>query len=187
MIFLVFFGQQNSQVTRKPGQAMVIPCLILAFFSMAGGYIRTPFASYLSTVLPWNQGITRSVSFGEMFSEGIVALVFFLGLGLAYMLFLRRRDYSTALASSPVGSVLYRFWFSDWGMDWLYDDLFVRPVVWLAKVGNGDPIDGFYAGVGRLNEIAWRGLSLTQSGRLRWYAAAIAGGTIVLIAVVIFS
>ena len=187
MIFLVFFGQQNSQVTRKPGQAMVIPCLILAFFSMAGGYIRTPFASYLSTVLPWNQGITRSVSFGEMFSEGIVALVFFLGLGLAYMLFLRRRDYSTALASSPVGSVLYRFWFSDWGMDWLYDHLFVRPVVWLAKVGNGDPIDGFYAGVGRLNEIAWRGLSLTQSGRLRWYAAAIAGGTIVLIAVVIFS
>jgi hypothetical protein len=38
-----------------------------------------------------------------------------------------------------------------------------------------------------LNEIAWRGLSLTQSGRLRWYAAAIAAGTIVLIGVVIFS
>jgi len=83
--------------------------------------------------------------------------------------------------------VLHRFWFSDWGMDWLYDHLFVQPVVWLAKVGKGDPIDGFYAGVGRLNEIAWRGLSLTQSGRLRWYAAAIAAGTIVLIGVVIFS
>jgi NADH-quinone oxidoreductase subunit L len=72
-------------------------------------------------------------------------------------------------------------------MDWLYDRLFVRPLVWMANVGKADPIDGFYTGVGRLNEIAWRGLSLTQSGRLRWYAATIAAGTIVLIGVVIFS
>jgi len=187
MIFLVFFGQQNSQVTRKPGQAMMIPCVILAFLSIAGGYIRTPFASYLSAVLPWNPGITRRASFGEMFSEGIVALVFFLGLCLAYVFFLRRRDYSSALASSPASSVLHRFWFSDWGMDWLYHRLFVRPVVWMAKVGKGDPIDGFYTGVGRLNEIVWRGLSLSQSGRLRWYAAVIAAGAIVLIGVVIFS
>ena len=187
MIFLVFFGQQNSQVTRKPSPAMVTPCLILAFFSIAGGYIRTPIASYLSTVLPWNPGTARSPAFGEIFSEGIVALVFFLGLCVAYMLFLRRRDYSTALASSPAGSVLHRIWFSDWEMDRLYDRVFVRPVVWLAKVGKGDPIDGFYACVGRLNEIAWRGLSLTQSGRLRWYAATIAAGTILLIGVVIFS
>lgn len=187
MIFLVFFGQQKSQVTRMPGSAMVVPCIILAFFSIAGGYIRTPFASYLSTVLPWNPGITRSPSFGEMFSEGIVALVFFLGLCLAYMLFLRRRDYSTALASSPAGSVLHRFWFSDWGMDWFYDRLFVRPVVWMAKIGKGDLIDGFYDSIASVNKFAWLGMSRTQSGRLRWYAAAIAAGAIVLIGVVLFS
>jgi NADH-quinone oxidoreductase subunit L len=187
MIFLVFFGQQNSQVTSKPGQAMVIPCLVLAFLSIAGGYIRTPFASYLSTVLPWNPGTARSTSFGEMFSEGIVTLVFFLGLYVAYVFFLRRRDYSTALASSPAGGVLHRFWFSDWGMDWLYDRLFVRPVVWMANTGKGDFIDGFYDSIAWVNKIAWLGMSRTQSGRLRWYAAAIAAGTIVLIGVVIFS
>ena len=179
MIFLVFFGQQNSQVTSKPGQAMVIPCLVLAFLSIAGGYIRTPFASYLSTVLPWNPGTARSTSFGEMFSEGIVTLVFFLGLYVAYVFFLRRRDYSTALASSPAGGVLHRFWFSDWGMDWLYDRLFVRPVVWIANIGKGDFIDGFYDSIAWVNKIAWLGMSRTQSGRLRWYAAAIAAGTIV--------
>ena len=187
MIFLIFFGEQQTQVTRRPGQAMVIPCLILAFLSIVGGYVRAPLAELLGAVLPWNQGGTRSASFTETASVGLAALVFFLGLYLAYIFFLRRRNYAASLASSPVGSVLHRFWFSDWGMDWLYDRLFVRPVVWMAKAGKGDLIDGFYAGVGRLTEIAWRGMSRTESGKLRWYAAAIAGGTIVLIAVVIFS
>jgi hypothetical protein len=48
-------------------------------------------------------------------------------------------------------------------------------------------VDTFYAGVARLNEIAWHGMARTQSGKLRWYAAAIAAGAIVLIGVVIFS
>jgi NADH-quinone oxidoreductase subunit L len=187
MIFLVFFGQQNCQVTRKPGHAMVIPCLILAFLSIAGGYIRTLFASYLSTVLPWNPAVTRGVSFGENTSEAVTTLVFLLGLGLAYMLFLRQRKFAAILATSPVGSTLHRFWFSDWGMDWLYDWLFVRPVVWMAKIGKGDLIDGFYDSIAWMNKIAWLGMSRTQSGRLRWYAAAIAAGTIVFIGVVIFS
>ena len=187
MIFLVFFGQQNTPVTHKPGLAMVIPCVTLAFLSIAGGYVKTPFSNYLGSVLPWNSAATHGVSFGENTSEVFTALIFLLGAGLAYMLFLRRREWAASMVSHPIGNLLHRFWFSDWGMDWLYDRLFVRSVVWLAKVGKGDPIDGFYAGVGRLNEIAWRGLSLTQSGKLRWYAAAIAAGTIVLIGVVIFS
>jgi len=187
MIFLVFFGQQNSQVTRKPGQAMIIPCLILAFLSIAGGYIKTPFARFLDAVLPWNSAATPSVSFGENASEGFTAVVFLLGVGLAYMLFLRQRKFAATLTSSAIGSALHRFWFADWGMDWLYDRLFVLPVIWLAKAGKGDRIDGIYTGVGQVNELVWRGMSRTQSGRLRWYAAAIAAGTVVLIGVVLFS
>lgn len=187
MIFLVFFGPKKSQVIRRPGQAMAVPCIILAFLSLAGGYIKTPFAHFLDAVLPWNSAVTPRVSFGENASEGFTAVVFLLGVGCAYVLFLRRRKVAATLASSAMGSVLHRFWFSDWGMDWLYDRLFVRPVVWMAKAGKGDPTDGFYVGIGRLNEIAWRGMSRTQSGRLRWYAAAIAAGAIVLIGVVMFS
>ena len=93
----------------------------------------------------------------ELTSEVIAALVFLLGVYLAYIFFLRRRAYATRLASSAVGGVLHRFWFSDWGMDWLYDRTFVRPLVWLARIDKGDCIDGFYTGVARVNEIAWRG------------------------------
>jgi NADH-quinone oxidoreductase subunit M len=110
----------------------------------------------------------------DLVSEGISAFVFLLGLYLAYIFFLRKRSYATALASSPAGDLLHRFWFSDWGMDWLYERLFVQPLVWFARVDKGDFIDGFYTGVARLNEFAWRVLRRTETGRLRWYAAGIA-------------
>jgi NADH-quinone oxidoreductase subunit L len=186
MIFLVFFGEPHSQVRRKPGKAMYIPCLVLAFLSIVAGYVKTPFLRFLETVLPWNTAATHAAPITEILSDGIAALVFLLGVFLAYFLFLRSREVATALASSAVGSALSRLWFSDWGMDWLYDRLFVRPVVRLPHIDKDDFIDDFYAGVARLTEFAWRLLRRTESGRLRWYAAGIAAGSIVYIAVVLF-
>jgi len=185
MIFLVFFGEAQSEVTRRPGKAMLIPCFILAFLSIVSGYIKTPFARFLEPVLPWTEG-SHSVPITELVSEVIAALVFLTGVYLAYIFFLRKRAYAAALASSVAGSALHQFWFSDWGMDWLYDRLFVKPLVWFARINKGDFIDGFYTGVARMNELAWRILSRTETGRLRWYAAGIAAGSVVFIAVVLF-
>ena len=184
-IFVVFFGKQHSPVAHKPGYAMTVPCVILAIFSIGAGYMRGPFSDFLTAVLPWNPSAVHP-AFSEIASEGIVAAVFFVGLYFAYVFFLRRRDYAAALAVSPAGRVLHRFWFSDWAMDWIYDRLFVQPVVWIAQIGKGDLVDGFFRFLAWLNKIAWRGLNRTQSGRLRWYAFAIAAGTIVYIAVVLF-
>jgi NADH-quinone oxidoreductase subunit L len=183
MIFLVFFGETHTQAVKKPGYAMLVPCVVLASLSIASGYLKTPFARFLETVLPWN---AHAAPISELTSEAIAALVFLLGAYLSYVFFLRRRTYATRLASSAVGGVLHRFWFSDWGMDWLYDRTLVRPLVWLARIDKDDCIDGFYTGVARVNEIAWRVLRSTETGKLRWYAAGIAAGSIVFIAVVLF-
>ena len=43
-----------------------------------------------------------------------------------------------------------------------------------------------YQGIARLNEILHRLLSLTQTGKVRWYAMGIAFGAVVTIAVVVF-
>jgi NADH-quinone oxidoreductase subunit L len=186
MIFLVFFGEAHIQAIKKPGYAMLTPCVVLALLSIASGYLKTPFARFLETVLPWNTAGVHAAPITEIASEVIAALVFLLGVYLSYVFFLRRRSYTARLASSAVGSVLHRFWFSDWGMDWIYDRTFVRPLVWLAHIDKDDCIDGFYTGVARVNEIAWRVLRRTETGRLRWYAAGIAAGSIVFIAVVLF-
>jgi len=185
MIFLVFFGEARSEVTKRPGKVMLIPCFVLAFLSIVSGYVKTPFARFLETVLPWTEG-AHSVPITELASEVIAALVFLMGVYLAYIFFLRKRAYAAALASSVAGSALHQFWFSDWGMDWLYDRLFVKPLVWFARINKGDFIDGFYTGIARMNELAWRILSRTETGRLRWYAAGIAAGSVVFIAVVLF-
>jgi NADH-quinone oxidoreductase subunit L len=186
MIFLVFFGEAHTQAVKKPGYAMLVPCVVLALLSIASGYLKTPFARFLETVLPWNATDVHASPITEITSEVIAALAFLLGVYLAYVFFLRKRTYATRLASSAVGGVLHRFWFSDWGMDWLYDRTLVRPLVWLARIDKGDCIDGFYTGIARVNEIAWRVLRNTETGKVRWYAAGIAAGSIVFIAVVLF-
>jgi NADH-quinone oxidoreductase subunit L len=186
IIFLVFFGEAHTQAVKKPGYAMLVPCVVLAVLSITSGYLKTPFARFLETVLPWNGPGVHAAPITEITSEVIAALVFLLGVYLAYVFFLGRRIYATRLASSAVGGVLHRFWFSDWGMDWLYDRTLVRPLVWLARIDKDDCIDGFYTGVARVNEIAWRVLRNTETGKLRWYAAGIAAGSIVFIAVVLF-
>jgi len=113
-------------------------------------------------------------------------LVFLLGLVLAWLFILRKPSLATSLAKNPAGAALHRFWLSDWAMDWLYERIFVRPVLWIARIGRGDIIDGSYDGLALLSEGGWRALRSTQSGKLRWYAAGIAGGTIIFIAVVLF-
>jgi NADH-quinone oxidoreductase subunit L len=186
MIFLVFFGEAHSQVTRRAGKAMYIPCLILGLLSIVGGYVERPFSRFLETVLPWNAGDFHAIRITETASEGIAAIVFLLGTSIAYILFLRKPTYAENLGSSAAGGVLHRFWLSDWGMDWLYDRLFVRPLVWLAQVDKNDFIDAVYAGVAGITEITWSVLRRTETGKLRWYAAGIAAGSIVFIAVVLF-
>ena len=185
MIFVVFFGEAHTEVTKRPGLAMRIPCFVLALLSIVAGYVKTPFGRFLKTVLPWSEGM-HAIPITELASEVIAGSVFLLGVYLAYVFFLRKRSYAAALASSTAGDALHRFWFSDWGMDWLYDRLFVQPLVWFARVDKSDFIDGFYTGVAWLNEFAWGVLRRTENGSLRWYAAGIAGGSVVFIAVVLF-
>jgi len=58
-------------------------------------------------------------------------------------------------------------------------------LAWFARIDKNDFIDRFYTGIARLNQLAWRVLSRTETGRLRWYAAGIAAGSVVFIAVVL--
>jgi NADH-quinone oxidoreductase subunit L len=193
VIFLVFFGEAKASVLKWPGYKIQIPLVVLAVLSLVGGFVNLPpklgnvplFTRLLQTALPpVEQGHLGQLT--ETLSEVFITLAFLIGLVLAYLFYLRSRRWSAALTATRVGKALHEFWFADWGFDWCYDKLFVQPILWFARVDKKDGVDAFYNGVADLNELLYHTLSLTENGRVRWYAAAIAAGTVVFVAIALF-
>ena len=94
---------------------------------------------------------------------------------------MRRPDFVARLIEAPAGLALQRFWAAGWGFDWLYDRTLTRPFVSLAQLNRADIVDRFYVGIARLSEVGYRLLSLSQTGRVRWYAASVAFGSATLV------
>ena len=185
LIFRVFFGPVSTPVTKRPGYAMTIPLVILAFLSIVAGYLKQPLLGFLDSVLPATIA-THTGSLTEIRCEAIVALAFLIGLYFAYLFHLGKRSLSEALVRNPVGSRLHQWWFAGWGFDWIYEKVFVQPFIWAAQTNKSDFVDAFYTGVAQLTELFYRGLSRTQTGRLRWYAAGMAVGSVLFLAMVLF-
>ena len=185
VIFRVFFGSLGTPVTKRPGYRMTVPLSILAFLSIAGGYLKEPLLRFLHSTLPQTIEAHKGV-LTENRSEAIAGVVFLIGVYLAYVFHLQRRSLADLLVANPVGRLLHQWWFADWGFDWLYDRALVQPFIWATQTNKGDFVDGLYTGIARLAELFYRALSSTETGRVRWYARAMAAGSVLFIALVLF-
>jgi len=185
LIFRVFFGPVGTPVTKRPGVAMKVPLVILAAFAIVAGYFKEPLLAFLHSALP-STFEARSGGLTETGSEAIAGFLFVAGLCLAYVFHLRKRSLSDALVANPIGRALDQWWFAGWGFDWLYNKVFVQPFVWVSNGNKSDFIDAFYTGIGRIAEAAYRWLSSTETGRVRWYATAMAAGAVFFIAMVLY-
>ncbi|MDE3135978.1 MAG: NADH-quinone oxidoreductase subunit L [Acidobacteriota bacterium] len=190
LIFITFHGECHHPPSHKTGWLMGVPVIVLSTLSIIGGYVELP--SYLGNH-PWFTNFLQSAlpataeghaAMGEMGAEGLVILTFFLGLAAAWYFFLKRRDLSESLAATGLGRLLHRWWYTDWGMDWLYDRLFVRPVNWLSRTNKSDAVDLIYTGAAAVTRVGWGSLSLTETGRVRWYATALVLGTVIFLLIV---
>jgi NADH-quinone oxidoreductase subunit L len=114
-----------------------------------------------------------------------VAAAGLIGIYVSYLLFLRRADLAARLVSWPPAAFLHRWWFAGWGFDWIYGKLFVQPFLWLARVAKDDVIDLIYHGIALVNRVLHEFLSSTQTGNVRGYAAGIAIGAVITIAIAV--
>jgi NADH-quinone oxidoreductase subunit L len=185
LIFRVFFGPLGIPVTKRPGYAMTMPLVVLAFLSIVGGYVKEPLLGFLHSALP-STIEAHAGALTEVRSEAIAGLIFLVGLYFAYLFHLQKRNLADALVSNSIGRMLHQWWFADWGFDWIYDKVFVRPFIWASEINKSDFIDAVYTGVAWLTQWFYRGLSGTETGRVRWYAAGMAAGSVLFLAVVLF-
>jgi NADH-quinone oxidoreductase subunit L len=184
MIFRVFFGPLGIPVTKRPGSAMTIPLVVLGVLSVVGGYLKQPLLGFLHSALP-SAIEAHAGALTEIRSEAIAGLIFLVGLYFAYLFHLQKRNLADALVLNPIGRTLHQWWFADWGFDWIYDKVFVQPFIWVTQTNKSDFVDAFYTGIAWLTQWFYRGLSSTETGRVRWYAASVAAGSVLFIAMVL--
>jgi NADH-quinone oxidoreductase subunit L len=188
LIFLVFYGPQRTQISRRPGPAMRVAFVVLCALSLLGGYVDTPpdfggvpaLSNFLNSTLP----PLKEVHIGpitELITALFASLVFTLGLGFAYLLYGRKP------MEQPEQGFFENLWLSGWGFDRLYHELFVRPIAWLTRVNADDKVDYAFTGIAEVTGAGHRLLKRTQTGSLRWYASGLAVGSALFLLIVLFT
>lgn len=192
MVFVVFYGGPRTLVVKRPGTLMLLPMVVLAFFSLFIGFLEMPgtlgdvhlFTDFVKNTFRDEPAALTDIRM-ELFIEVVAAGASLAGLFLARFFFIRRRDAAQKLLQLPFAKRLHHLLFSGWGFDWLYDRGLVRPFVWVARSNRDDFLDLIYSGIAWYQKLFYGALSLTQSGKVRWYAMGIALGAVMVIGMVV--
>ncbi|MBN7869583.1 NADH-quinone oxidoreductase subunit L [Pseudomonas aeruginosa] len=176
LIFVAFHGEPKTEAHAGHGISHWLPLSMLIVLSTFVGALITP---PLAGVLPESVGHAGGEAKHSLeLASGAIAIA---GILLAALLFLGQRRFVSALAKSAPGRFFGTWWYHAWGFDWLYDKLFVKPYLLLCQLLGRDPIDRTLGVVPFSVRGGHNLLSLTENGRLRWYAASLVGGAAILL------
>ncbi len=180
LIFIAFHGKEQTKAHAGHGLAHHLPLLVLLVLSTGIGALITP---PLAGVLPAGPG--DHIEEGRHALEVASGIIAIAGIALAAFLFLGERRLATFIANSAPGRLLSTLWFNAWGFDWLYDQLWVKPYLLATRLLARDPLDWM---MGLPAWIALRGnqlLAWTVTGKLRWYAASMGIGAVLVLALLL--
>jgi NADH-quinone oxidoreductase subunit L len=182
LVFVVFFGEEKTEITKRSGFPIRVPLIVLSVMSVVGAFLPfPPLIGYeppsLGTVDPTTGWILQVI--------GIAVAAF--GVYVAYLWFFKKPRWVGDEMVTPFTTAGMRQFFKEgWAFDRVYHVLLVAPFLWLARVNRADFIDSIYSFVAALARIGYGALRLTQTGRLRWYAAGIAFGAILSLGIAVF-
>lgn len=193
MVFVTFYGKQKMEVHHHPTNTIKIPLIVLGVLSLIGGFVEmphslghfAPFGHFMHSALPAVEAFHRSIG-TELIFQLIAAVISLSGIYLAYRHYYQQSDLPARMAGSAPGQRVHSFWFSGWGFDTLYDIIVVKPLLWFSRINKRDFFDLIYTGLAYLAQGFHFLFARTQTGKVRFYAAGIALGAVITIAIVVF-
>ena len=180
LIFITFHGEAKTEAHAGHGVTYWLPLSVLIVLSTFIGAMITP---PLAGVLPQSVGHAGGEAKHSLeIASGAIALA---GILLAALLYLGKRRFVTAVANSGVGRFLSAWWFAAWGFDWLYDKLFVKPYLLICRLLRKDPLDQTIGVIPKMAKAGHNALSRSETGQLRWYAASMAAGAVLVMGAIV--
>ena len=193
MLFLVFSGEpsayaqehHHAHAGKEGPPSMFWTVAVLALLSTVGGWIQfagvwTPVSEFLKPVVP---PLVDASGWQETVSSVFAVLFGLLGIAVAWWLYGARRAVVPRVAWLQTALEHKLYW------DELYDLVFYRPSVWIAKTWTRwierPVISGSAAELAFGTQESGRLVTRVQTGFIRTYALALAGGLAVLIVVFI--
>ena len=187
MVFVTFFGREKIAVGWRPGIRSALPLVVLALFSIIGGFVELPalplFSHFLQPV--FGSGPQAQPQGNELLSQLTASLVSLAGIYIAYRCYLAKPQSAETLVRTRTGASLSRFWYEGWGFDRLYDKLIVRPFLWAARTNKDDCIDSWYSCIAKGNRAVHYVLSFSETGNIRWYVMGIVVGAAAIIGIIL--
>ncbi|MDO5650868.1 MAG: NADH-quinone oxidoreductase subunit L [Moraxella sp.] len=166
LIWLTFFGQEKTHAEPLSGMSYALPLVVLMVLSTGlGALIHPPLAG----VLPKSVGST--LTDGKHAAEFIAIGATAAGLALAYFLYVADKGQLLGKwTNSRFGGGLTYWCYHGLGFDALYDLVFVKPFLAIAKLLKNDPVDKLWNILPMLAVAGNRLLAKTQTGQLRTHA-----------------
>ena len=202
LLFMTFHGQSRAdhhalEHAHESPWVMLGPLCVLAIGAVFAGFLLDDW--FIGSAWPqfWNGAIFNGannhvINQLEENPAWVDYLPLVMGLGgiaVAYMMYIVNPLIPVRLAQSY--GAIYRFLLNKWYFDELYDAIFVRPALRLARlfwqVGDATLIDGVPNGIAELTSDGSRQVVRIQTGSLAVYAFVMLIGVVALIGIFMLS
>jgi NADH-quinone oxidoreductase subunit L len=204
MVFVTFAGKKTrsdettcAHIHESP-KSMTVPLILLAVASTVGGFIGLPGAfgqlqKFLEPVFAPADKVLGITEHGVQTTDIILMLVSvgvaFLGIGLAWYIYIRRANDLPEKLGAAFGP-LYKLVYNKFYIDEIYAATFVALAVdgsrWLWRNFDVKVVDGAVNGVGWLWQALGRLVRPIQTGRIQNYLLGMFIGLFVVVTVVVF-
>jgi NADH-quinone oxidoreductase subunit L len=193
LMFVVFWGEEKTKVSHLPGTLMTAPLIVLAILSVGAGFIEWPhniihvskFSDFVHHVLPAT--IEKEGTPSAIILQGIAIIITLFGVYVGYMNCYRKPIWEAEVYQTDLFQQLRTFWLKGWMFDDLYNNVFVKPFLFITRVNKSDIVDKIYSGIA--SGASWlAGLfSVSQNGSLRWYIGGVLAGILLIITLQMFT